>query len=292
MKEIVIISGKGGTGKTSVTGSLAVLADNSVLADCDVDAADLHLLLNPSIQEQHDFFSGNEAIIDREKCISCGKCFELCRFDAVEIVNELFSVKDIACEGCGVCVQFCPEKAIHFPESHCGEWFRSDTEQGTMIHARLKAGAENSGKLVSTVRREARNIAEKSGSEWIIVDGPPGIGCPVISSISGVDAAVIVTEPTLSGKHDLERVQALAEHFKVPVYIVINKWDLNRNISDNIVLWAKEKSIPVLGKLPYSPLFNRAQAEGKPVVIFRSQSSESSVLKQLWNKIQSAVGAE
>jgi len=286
MKEIVIISGKGGTGKTSVTGSLAVLAGNAVIADCDVDASDLHLLLNPIQTKSHDFMSGHEAVIDPEICISCGKCFELCRFDAIDSTDGVFRVKPIGCEGCGVCVKFCPADAISFPESHCGEWFHSQTVTGSLFHARLKAGAENSGKLVSTVRSEAKKWANQHGIDLIIADGPPGIGCPVISSITGTNLAVIVTEPTLSGKHDLERVLKLTKHFRVKSLVIINKWDLNESLSLEIETTAKLHGSEVIGQLPYSPVFNKAQNTGVPVVVFAPESREAIELKSIWEEIK------
>jgi len=204
MKELVIISGKGGTGKTSVTASLAALAKRSVICDCDVDAADLHLLLNPVVRERHEFESGYEAIIRQEDCTACGVCAELCRFGAVKTTQKnngtlVYDIDSIACDGCGVCVRFCPVEAIDFPQRHCGQWFISDTRYGPMVHARLGIAAENSGKLVSTVRREARSIAEKENYKLIIVDGPPGIGCPVIASVTGASQVLVVTEPTVSG---------------------------------------------------------------------------------------------
>lgn len=290
MKEIVVISGKGGTGKTSLTGSLAVVAERSIVADCDVDAADLHLLLKPNLIYRESFMSGHEAVIDEESCASCGLCEEICRFDAIEFQDGRYRVRDIGCEGCKVCVEFCPEKAIDFPVSNCGEWYRSETAAGEMIHARLRAGAENSGKLVSLVRAEAQKCAEKGGSDWIIVDGPPGIGCPVISSVSGAAAAVIVTEPTLSGKHDLERVFKLTKHFGVTPFIVINKWDLNCRISGEIEEFACENGVPVAGKLPYSPLFNQAQQAGQPLVSFAPESDESGEVRSIWQGIAEVLG--
>ncbi len=290
MKEIVVISGKGGTGKTSLTGSFAVLAQNSVIADCDVDAADLHLLLNPQVIESNSFISGHEAVIDQQKCIECGECQRLCRFDAIDLIDGSYAIKPIGCEGCKVCVAFCPVEAISFPQSNCGDWFYSLTAHGEMVHARLKAGAENSGKLVSLVRSEAKEIAKRNSSDWIIVDGPPGIGCPVISSVGGVDAAVIVTEPTLSGKHDLERVLALAKHFSVPPFILINKCDLNEEICREIEALAESAKAPLLGKIPYSPIFNRAQQEGEPVVLHSPKSNEAVLIREIWKQVEMMIG--
>lgn len=286
MKEIVIISGKGGTGKTSVTGSLATLASNKVMADCDVDAADLHLILAPNLLEQHKFISGHEAVINPELCDSCGLCFDYCRFEAIQKQQESYVVKPIGCEGCKVCIEVCPQSAIDFPSCHSGDWFYSATEYGPMIHARLRAGAENSGKLVSQVRTEARKCAQKRNASWIIIDGPPGIGCPVISAITGVDLALIVTEPTLSGKHDLERVLKLNKHFSIPSLIVINKWDLNLELSAEIEELAALYSAEIIGKLIYSPLFNQAQIEGVPVVKYAPDSQEAAELTKIWERIK------
>ncbi|MGB7629601.1 MAG: ATP-binding protein, partial [Candidatus Deferrimicrobium sp.] len=224
MKELVIISGKGGTGKTSLTASFVVLADRPVIADCDVDAADLHLVLSPRINERHEFRSGHEAVIRQDDCNGCGTCLADCRFDAVRMNgkaagNATFVIDPVACEGCGVCIRFCPEKAIDFPERPCGEWMISETRCGPMVHARLGVGAENSGKLVSTVRREARRIAEEEHRFLVIVDGPPGIGCPVIASVTGATHVLAVTEPTVSGEHDLERVLSLTRHFSIPAAV-------------------------------------------------------------------------
>ncbi|MGD9023120.1 MAG: ATP-binding protein, partial [Deltaproteobacteria bacterium] len=224
MRELVIISGKGGTGKTSLIAAFASLAESKALCDADVDAADLHLLTNPSIKERHDFQGGSTAVIDRDRCTECGLCRDLCRWAAV---RETFEVDPIACEGCGVCVYFCPEQAIDFPVKTCGQWFISDTRFGPMVHARLGIAEENSGKLVTLVRREARALAERKMLDLIITDGPPGIGCPVIASIGGASAVLIVAEPSVSGIHDMERVAQLAAHFKVPAMVCVNKFDLN-----------------------------------------------------------------
>jgi MinD superfamily P-loop ATPase len=288
-QEIVIISGKGGTGKTSVTASLATLASKSVLADCDVDAADLHLLLEPKVDTTHQFISGHEAIINEDQCISCGLCEEKCRFDAISHVDTTYTVEPISCEGCKVCVALCPVGAIDFPASNCGEWFESTTPYGPMIHARLKAGAENSGKLVSTVRKEAKEQAIATASPFIIVDGPPGIGCPVISSITGANLLLMVTEPTLSGKHDLERVLKLAKHFAIPAAICINKFDLNSDVTKEITLLAKEYNSPVVGKLPYSPFFSKAQTQGKPITKLYPDSQEATLLAEMWETLQTVI---
>ena len=223
MKEVVILSGKGGTGKTSIVGSFAALAQNKVLADCDVDAADLHLLLSPSIKQENEFWSGQVAFIDEEKCTQCGLCQDVCRFDAIDD----FKIDPISCEGCGFCSHICPVEAITMKESLSGRWFISDTKYGPLVHARLGIAQENSGKLVALVRQHAKQIAERDGLDYIISDGPPGIGCPVISSLSGANLALLVTEPTLSGIHDLERVLGVCRHFDIPALVCVNKYDLN-----------------------------------------------------------------
>ncbi|QHI69457.1 ATP-binding protein [Tichowtungia aerotolerans] len=284
MKELVIISGKGGTGKTSVTGSFAALARNAVLADCDVDAADLYLLLNPDVQEQHEFFSGHEAVIRENECTGCGQCMELCRFDAVIEQDGTFRINPFACEGCGVCVQFCPAKAIDFPECLCGNWFHSDTRYGPMVHAKLEIAAENSGKLVNTVRQQAKQLAEKTEADWLIIDGPPGTGCPVIASIGGTDAVLVITEPTLSGKHDLLRVLELTRHFKIPAFISVNKWDINPEMSARIEDAAVQAGATVLERIPYDASITHAQIQARSIVEWNDGPAATSI-KTLWEKI-------
>lgn len=231
MKQIVIISGKGGTGKTVLSGSFAALAKNKVIVDCDVDAADLHLLLHPKVKETYEFRSGYSPVIDSTICTRCGKCRELCRFDAL---LEDFTVDKIACEGCGLCSHICPENAVSMRENLSGEWYISETRFGPLVHAQLGITEENSGKLVSCLRKKAKEIAEERQSNLIIIDGTPGIGCPVIASISGVDLALVITEPSISGLHDAQRVIQVATHFRVPVKIVINKYDLNLELTREI----------------------------------------------------------
>ncbi len=253
VREIVIISGKGGTGKTSLTASFAVLAVRSIVADCDVDASDLHLLLRPWVRERNEFMSGHQAVIRQDACTRCGVCLEYCRFGAVrkDMVDDTYSIDPASCEGCGVCVRFCPEKAIDFPERLCGEWMISETLYGTMVHARLGVAAENSGKLVSLVRREARRIAEEQGVPLVIVDGPPGIGCPVIASVTGASLVLVVSEPTVSGEHDLERVLALTRHFEIPAAICVNKWDINPEMTDRIEEKASLAGAKIAGRIRY-----------------------------------------
>lgn len=284
MKELVIISGKGGTGKTSITASFATLAQNAVLVDCDVDAADLHLVLTPTIQRRETFTSGHAASIRPADCTQCGLCETLCRFDAI----HNFTVDPLACEGCGVCVEFCPVNAIDFPEQDCGEWFFSTTRSGSMVHARMNPGAENSGKLVSLVRREARTLAQHEGSPLLLVDGPPGIGCPVIASITGADAVLVVSEPTLSGEHDLERVLELAAHFKIASMICINKWDINPEMTERIEALARKHGATPVGRIPYDPAVTAAQINARSL-IEESDGAAAQAVRQTWETICSTI---
>jgi len=280
MREIVVLSGKGGTGKTSIVGSLAVLAREKVLADCDVDAADLHLLLKPSIRQESEFWSGQVAFIDRTKCTQCGLCQKLCRFHAI----SNFTVDPVSCEGCGFCFQVCPTKAITMKENLSGHLFVSDTRYGPLVHARLGIAQENSGKLVARVRQEARQIAEENGMEYIISDGPPGIGCPVISSLSGANLAVLITEPTLSGIHDLKRVLDVSRHFGIPAIVCINKFDLNEENTEQIESFCDAENIFIAAKIPYDNIVTEALVHGVPVVEY-TENRVSTAIKGLWGKI-------
>lgn len=289
MRELVVISGKGGTGKTSVAASFAALAANHVLADCDVDAADLHLVLQPDIRERHEFRSGNEARVIPFLCTGCCECLTRCRFGAVRknvTVNGAvaFSIDPFSCEGCGVCVDNCPAGAIAFPERIAGEWFISDTRLGPMVHARLGAAAENSGKLVSLVRREAKRLAKEQDRGLILVDGPPGIGCPVIASVSGATMALIVTEPTLSGRHDLLRVAELARHFKLPAAACVNKWDLNPAMSTAIEREATALGVTPVGRIRYDRAVTAAQVAGISLVEY-SENGAASDLRSVWGAV-------
>lgn len=285
MKELVVISGKGGTGKTSILGALASLATNAVLADCDVDAANLHVLLKPNVQKRTSFFGGKIAAIDPERCTACGRCRELCRFDAI---TSDFQVDEIACEGCGVCVWNCPEQAIAFQEHENGEWFISRTRFGDMVHAKLGIAEENSGKLVTLVRNEAKKLATSNDRDLLLVDGPPGTGCPVIAAIGGADAVLIVVEPTLSAIHDMKRVVELAEHFDIPGAVVINKYDLNQELSEDIKTFCQGKDIPIAGILPYDLAIVRAQLEGKTIVEAAEQKLRNQFIN-LWEVIRHQV---
>jgi len=282
MKELVVISGKGGTGKTSLMAAFASLSENMVLCDADVDAADLHLLMGPVIKQRSDFQGGGIAVIDPDKCTQCGVCMDLCRFNAIK---ENFEVDEIECEGCGVCVDFCPEQAIDFPVKTCGEWYLSETRVGPMVHARLGIAEENSGKLVSLVRQEAKKVAEKQDLDLIITDGPPGIGCPVIASIGGATTLVIVTEPTVSGLHDMKRVVDLAEHFKVPGMVCVNKFDLNPDQTKAIERFAKDKNMTVLGRIPFDPVFTESMIQGKTIFEYNNRSKTGQAIREIWSKI-------
>jgi len=284
MKEIVVISGKGGTGKTTIVASLAALAKSEVMVDCDVDAADLHLLLQPITQERHEFWSGQKALIDREKCTQCGLCQDACRFDAI---NE-FQVDPISCEGCAFCYHICAEEAIAMQENLSGSWFVSETRYGPLVHARLGIAQENSGKLVALVRQQAKLIAEKQQLDYILSDGPPGIGCPVISSISGVSLAVIVTEPTLSGIHDLGRVVSVCHHFGVPAMVCINKYDVNETNTRQIESYCYNQSIEVAGKIPYDDVVTEALVQGLPVVEY-ADNGVSHQIEMLWESISASI---
>jgi len=296
MKELVVISGKGGTGKTSIVAAFASLAKNAVLADCDVDAADLYLVLEPDVKQTSDFSGGKQASIVTEKCIGCGKCKELCKFDAInldgpanDIVAKTFTVDPVSCEGCKVCVEFCPVDAIEFNDSINGQWFISDTRFGPMVHAKLGIAEENSGKLVFLIRKETKKIAEEQKKDLIIVDGSPGIGCPVIASITGADLVLIITEPTLSGKHDLERVAELAAGFNIPVLIAINKFDLNPDIATQIEEDARKQNAKVVGKIRYDKAFTKAQIMKTSVVEYTSGAVAEDV-KSLWRNVTYALG--
>lgn len=281
MNELVILSGKGGTGKTSITAAFASMLEDAILCDADVDAADLHLIASPDIQKETDFVGGFEAVINPEKCTQCGLCEEMCRFDAIHD----FTVDAFACEGCGVCYDFCPENAIDFPQKTCGKWFVSDTRFGTMVHARLGIAEENSGRLVTLVRQETRKLAQTKKINLIITDGPPGIGCPVIAATGHADAILTVAEPTVSGIHDLERVCDLAEHFKIPVMVCVNKYDLNPEQAAKIEDMADSRKLTFVGKIPFDPAFTTAMIEGKTVI----ENNETSQASQAVKKILKAV---
>jgi len=292
VKELVIISGKGGTGKTSLAASLAVLARPVVLVDCDVDAADLHLVLEPQVEHRRDFVGGSKARIKPGHCTACGKCEELCRFEAIYFdgpgngrVGRTFRVDQLACEGCGVCYDYCAEKAIAFEPQVCGQWFVSHTRCGPMVHARLAVGAENSGKLVTQVRRTAQQVARAKGLELVICDGSPGVGCPVIASLTGASLALVVAEPTVSGLHDFERIVRLCGRLGIPALAAINKADLNAELADRLEQKARDLGVEPVGRVPYDPAVTQAQIAQKTVVEF-GEGSAAEAIRKIWNAVE------
>lgn len=305
MKELVIISGKGGTGKTSIVASFSALAQNHVMVDCDVDAADMHLILHPEIERTTEFYSGKQAEILPDKCQKCGRCIEVCKFNAIskqchsgldpeshEAMHKMqcdsYIVDEIKCEGCGACYFNCPHNAVKFEQVKSGDWFESKTRFGKLIHAKLGIAEENSGKLVSEIRNHARLVTKQNNNELIITDGSPGIGCPVIASISGAHLVLIVTEPTLSGIHDAERVFELTQHFKIPASVCINKYDLNLDLTRQMEDFCAKNNVEVVGKIPYSREFTDAMIKGLSVVEY-SNSEVAQKIKEMWNKVNSKV---
>ena len=282
MMQLTILSGKGGTGKTSITACFAVLAKNTVVADCDVDAPDLHLLLHPQVIKTQEFVGSKIATIDKTKCIECGLCREKCKFDAI---TGKLEVDAIACEGCDVCEIHCPVGAITLITRVSGNAFISKTQHGCMSHALLNPGESNSGKLVTLVRQNAKIIAEKEKCDLIIIDGSPGIGCPVIASVTGVDASLVVTEPTLSGIHDLERVLKLLGHFKVAPFVCVNMYNINTDNTNKILAFCEKEGIEVVGLIPYSPDIIRAMVNGKTILEYSPESSVAEEITNMWNKI-------
>jgi MinD superfamily P-loop ATPase len=284
MKQLTIISGKGGTGKTTVTSAFAHLAENAVIADADVDAADLHLILEPTIKQRESYVGGSKAFIDKDKCTQCGKCIDMCRFDAIHD----FQVDTVSCEGCTLCTYVCPEGAVEMKERVSGDWFVSSTREGQMVHAKLGIAEDNSGKLVSVVRQKAKEIAEKENNDIVIIDGPPGIGCPVIASITGADMILVVTEPTLSGLHDMERVLDTAKHFKIPALVCINKFDINRENTTCIENRCRERGVGVVGKIPYDKSVTTAMIHKQSVAEYDC-GEISWEINKMWKKIESAL---
>ncbi len=287
MNEIVVLSGKGGTGKTSIAAALGVLAGSeAVVADCDVDAANMHLLYDPDKREDNEFWSGKTAVIDSEKCSGCGFCVEKCRFDAIHQIDGEFVVDVIGCEGCSVCHYMCPEKAISMIDNRAGDWFVSKSRFGNwFVHARLGVGQDNSGKLVSQVKQEARRIAASERIPFVIIDGPPGIGCPAIASVSGAAHVLIVTEATGSGLHDLERLVGLIEYFKVSASCVINKFDINPDVGGEIDRFCSEHGVAVINTIPYDTVFFEALRDGKTLVEADSVRIKQKV-EEIWDHLK------
>lgn len=290
MKEIIILSGKGGTGKTTLTGALAALVQNKVLADCDVDAADLHLILNPTVKLQTEFSGRKLPRIDPDRCTGCNKCREVCQFDAI---SPDFQINPIRCEACGVCVWFCPVNAIDFNDHVGGHWFISATRFGPMVHARLGIAEENSGKLVARVRKEAKQIAVDGNFKFLLVDGAPGVGCPVISSVSGASAVVIVTEPTRSGLHDLTRVANLTlNHFGLPTFVCVNKFDLNPEISQEIAQYCVNNGMEFIGEIPFDAEVTEAMVQGKTIIEFSPEGLVSQAIEAIWKRLLKKITVE
>ncbi len=288
MHEILVISGKGGTGKTSLTAAFAHLAETPMSCDLDVVPPDLQLLLKPDRRETRVFYSGFEAVIDPERCSSCDTCRQMCRFDAVRAGDPCPTIDPLKCEGCKVCVTFCPAEAISFTPKHCGTWYVSDTRFGPMVHAQLFPAEENSGRLVAVLRQKAKALAETQGRQLILSDGPPGIGCPVISALSGVRLAVVVTEPTPSGLHDMGRITELCDHFKIPVAVIINKWDLNEPMSSRIQDVCRQKGFAVVARLPHNSDFIHAMVQEQTITEF-SNGDTVRRIHAAWEKILSLV---
>ena len=289
MKELVVLSGKGGTGKTSLTAAFANLAKKSAICDADVDAADLHLLLNPQIKTTTTFQGGYEARIDLNRCTSCGLCLDLCHFQAI---SQEFVVDGLNCEGCGVCVDMCPIQAIEFPLKNSGKWFSSETRFGPMVHASLGIAQENSGKLVTLVRQEARKVAQERDLEQIIIDGPPGVGCSVIASLTGASAVVIVAEPSLSGVHDMKRVLQLTSKLGVPAMVCVNKYDLNPELSAGISQEIKKQHLVFLGNIPYDPDLTKAMIKSQTIIEYAPDSPTSKAVIKIWESIERFQGMQ
>ena len=286
MKQITIISGKGGTGKTSIIAALASVAENAVIADCDVDAADLFLVLKPKILFENKYLGGKTAVIDYSKCTNCGICEDLCRFDAINTIENRVTISEFSCDGCELCKRACPEDAISMIQSDSSRWFISDSRFGPMVYARLGIAEDNSGKLVTIVREEAKRIAKAKNKDFVIIDGPPGIACPVIASITGVDIAIIVTEPTQSGLHDLKRIVELVNNFNIKPLIILNKFDLNKEMTEVIEKYCKKTDIEIIAWIPFNRIFVDAMVNQQTIVEYNKFSELTNIIQSIWNKIQ------
>ncbi len=283
--EIVVLSGKGGTGKTTIAGSFAVLAQNKVIADLDVDAPDLHIILRPHPVSEKEFYGMERARIDLDLCTRCGLCIEACRFDAI---SEDFVVSENFCEGCRACKYVCPVEAVQMLPHVAGRWFISNTRYGPMVHGQLGIAEENSGKLVTIIRNQAKFLAQRDGYGLIISDGPPGIGCPVTSSITGAPFAVVVTEPTQSGLHDLDRLFKLFVHFSVTGFLVVNKYDLNIEMTEKIERYASEHGVMSVGRIPFDEKVVEALVNGVPL-LESEHGSASEAIFEIWERVYSEI---
>ena len=284
IKQLAIVSGKGGTGKTTIAAAFASLARNKVLVDCDVDAADLHLLLQPKILAQQKYFGGRSPQVNLERCTQCGLCNDICRFYAI----DQGVVDPVSCEGCGFCSHICPEDAIAMEEAFSGDWFVSATPYGPFVHARLGIGEENSGKLVTVVRKKAVEIAQEKDLRLILIDGPPGIGCPVTASLTGVSVILAITEPTLSGIHDLERILKLSDHFKIPSMVCINKFDINLENSTRIASYCETNGSRLIGQIPYEPKVIEALINRKTVMEYPCNEVQG-IVRRMWQEVEDTL---
>ena len=285
MTEIAVLSGKGGTGKSSISAAFATLNGKVVLADCDVDAANLYLIFNPSHEEEEVYIAGSKAVIDYSLCTNCGLCVSYCRFDAISLIDDKVSISEIACDGCVLCSRICLDNAITMVPNNKSMMYSGSFRNGKMVYGRLAPGEENSGKLVNMVREKAKQTAKANGLDIIILDGPPGIGCPVISTLTGVDKVVIVTEPTISGLHDMQRVMGIVHKFNLKAYVIINKYDLNTSMSTQIRKWCKESNIDIAGELPFDKNMVEAMVQKKSIIEFNPNINISKKIKIIWNKM-------
>jgi len=285
MTQIAVISGKGGTGKSSISAAFATLNGEVVLADCDVDAANLYLLFNPKHEEESVYIAGHKAFIDYDLCTNCGICESYCRFDAISVLNSKVVISAISCDGCLLCSRICPVNAIKMIQNDKSRMYTGSFRNGKMVYGRLAPGEENSGKLVNMVREKAKQTADENDLETIILDGPPGIGCPVISTITGVDKVVIVTEPTISGLHDMQRTVEMVHKFNLPSFVIINKYDLNSSMSEKIEEWCRLNEITIAGKLPFDRQMTDAMVQGKSITEFNPELNISKKIEIIWNQI-------
>lgn len=284
--QIAIISGKGGTGKSSISAAFATMGDPLVIVDCDVDAANLYLLFNPTHEEVKEFTGAEHAVIDYSKCTNCGICMQFCRFDAIHLIEERVSISEVACDGCRLCSRICPVGAISNEPQKESRLYSGTFRNGKMVYGILAPGEENSGKLVNAVRDKALEVAKSHQIKTILIDGPPGIGCPVISSIVGVDVALVVTEPTLSGFQDLERIKTVLDHFQIPSWVLINKYDINRNISAQIESWCTNSNSIFAGKIPFDTDFVQSMTEKQSIIEYKPKGKTSSNLRKIFKQIQ------